>query len=86
MRRKHNGGVGGITYAGGNVSVTTSEEKAGSDQPQERLSRPPSVEDFVTRGAGRGKYASAAPPLPAPPDLKQKHSSCSLGCQKAANN
>lgn len=85
MRRKTQWGVGGITYAGGNVSVTTSEEKAGSDQPQEGLSRPPSVEDFVTRGAGRGKYASAAP-LPAPPDLKQKHSSCSLGCQKAANN
>lgn len=75
MRRTH-WGVGGITYAGGNVSVTTSEEKAGRDQPQERLSRPPSVEDFVTRGAGRGKYASAsaAPPPSTPrPETKALH-------------
>lgn len=47
-------GVGGITYAGGNVSVATSEEAAEISRG-EGLSRPPSALGFVTRGARRGR-------------------------------
>lgn len=55
------GGVGGITYAGGNVSVTTSEGKA-EPSASGRLIWPPSGLDLVTPAAQRGRRRLQLPP------------------------
>ena len=53
-------GVGGITYGGGIVRVTTSEEGRGFSlgKPYQPPPPPPSAGDLVTRGAERGSGCS----------------------------